>query len=366
MQKGYLVPGFIKKGAVWSTPVLGGALDACLFTMIGAGAARDYVRDKSFGHGGRTQLPGFPGNFKHQFEIGMPMRYGGYNVKRWIAGIFGSVANPTTVDTSARQHIFKMAKDLAGLFWTFGYEGDKDTEVFEYPSIKILGITIRGTKGQALELSIRVAAHSLNQNQGAGTNNTTSIDTLTFGTDGTEEIMFHQGQALCNAQGGAGFVVPTLGVLNDAIVIDGFELNIDGKFNTEKYNTEYGANIAEPQMEETEDQVTLKLNLSEYGAGNRGRQWVVDQLAKNQKKLKLSFLSPTLAGAATQKYQFSAWLPRVVFDAGAPGVTEKGEPKWDLTGICHHVDTIPTGFPAGYTDACTLEIFDKDTVNPTA
>lgn len=365
MEKGYLVTAGLKKATVWSTAVACGALDGFLFDSIDANAKRDYIRDTSMGHGQRTQLPGYAGNFALGAGLQMPLRYGGMNIKRFIAAIMGTAGVPATVDTTAKQHTLKMARDLTGLFWTLAYEIDKDTEIFEYTTLKITGITLSGEQGKALSLAVKYVAHSLNQNTSSGTNTTTTIDTITLPTDGVEEVLFSQAQLLMNAQAGAGFSVPVLGTLNDGHVIEAFSLDIDGKFRAEKYNTEYGDKTAEPQQE---DHTEIKLNLkfSEYGTGNRGKQTLVDQLAKSQKKAKLSFTSANLAGSVTQKYAHVLWMPRLVFEDGAPGVADKGEPKWDATAVLHHVDTIPTGFTAGYTDALTWEVFDKDAVNPLA
>lgn len=360
MEKGFLVTAGLKKATQWSTPVACGALDGFLFESIDPNAKRDYIRDISMGHGQRTQLPGYAGNYSLGAGLQMPLRYGGMNIKRFIAAIMGqSGGAPTTIDTTGKQTTLKMKRDLSGLFWTLAYEIDKDTEVLEYTTIKIVGLTLTGEQGKALSLAIKYVAHGLNQNTSTGTNNTTTIDTITLPTDGVEEVLFSQAQLLMNAQNGAGFTLPTLGTLNDALVIEAFSLDIDGKFRAEKHNTEFGDRTAEPQQED-HTEIRLNLKFSEYGAGNRGKQILLDQLAKSQKKAKLTFTSPNNAGSTTQKYQHVLWMPRLVFEDGAPGVADKGEPKWDATAVLHHVDTIPTGFTAGYLDALTWEIIDKD------
>ena len=360
MEKGYLVTAGLKKATTWGTPVAVGALDGFLFDSIDANAKRDYIRDTSMGHGQRTQLPGYAGNYSLGAGLQMPLRYGGMNIKRFIAAIMGTSGGvPATVDTTGKQTTLKMKRDLSGIIWTLAYEIDKDNEVFEYTTIKIVGLTLSGEQGKALSLAIKYVAHSLNQNTSSGTNTTTTIDTITLPTDGVEEVLFSQAQLLMNAQNGAGFTLPSGGVLNDGHVIEAFSLDIDGKFRAEKYNTEYGDRTAEPQQEDFTE-IKLNLKFSEYGAGNRGKQTLVDQLAKSQKKAKLTLTSPNLAGSATQKYQHTLWMPRLVFEDGAPGVADKGEPKWDATAVLHHVDTIPTGFTSGYLDALTCEIFDKD------
>lgn len=363
MQKGFQSLAGFKKASVWGTAVACGALDGFLYNSIGGKPSRDVIEDQSMGAGRRTAFPGYAGNYKLAPTLDMNLRYGGYNVKRFLAGLMGTAGSPSTVDTSGKKHTLVMAQDLAGLFFTLAFELDKDTEVHEYTTVKLVRMALSGQIGQALKLTFSLAAHGFNQNAGSGTNTTTTIDTVTLGTDGTEEVLMSQVQLLVNDQTAADFTLPSFPTLNSALVVEGFELTFDPKLRVGKYNTQFGSNEAEPIQEDHTD-IRLNLKFSEYGAGNRGNQVVVDQLAKTLKKAKLTATSPNLAGAATQKYQHVLWMPMLQYWDGAPELTDKGEPKWDATMKCHEVATAPTGFT--YTKALTWEVFDKDTVDPIA
>lgn len=362
-QKGFQSIAALKKASAWGTPVACGSLDGFLYNSIGGKPARDVIEDMSMGAGRRTAFQGYAGNYKLAPTVNMDLRYGGYNVKRWIAGILGAAGSPATADTSGKKHTLSMSADLAGIFFTLAYELEKDTEVYEYTTAKIVRMALSGGAGQALKLAFTLAAHGFNQNGGSGTNTTTTIDTVTLGTDGTEEVLMSQVQFLVNAQTGADFTVPSYPTLNDALVVEGFELTFDPKLRIGKYNTEYGSNEAEPIQEDHTD-IRLNLKFNEYAAGNRGKQIVVDNLAKNLKKGKITMTSPNLAGAATQYYQHKLWFPMLQYWDGAPELTDKGEPKWDATLKAHEVTSAPTGF--SYTKALTWEVFDKDSVDPLA
>ena len=92
--KGFQSIAGFKKATVWGTPVVCGALDGIVYDSIGGKANRDVIPDISMGAGRRTPFPGFAGNYKLAPTIAMDLRYGGYNVKRLIAGILGTAGVP--------------------------------------------------------------------------------------------------------------------------------------------------------------------------------------------------------------------------------------------------------------------------------
>lgn len=361
MSLGHQVFGGIKKGAAWRTAVALGSGNGFLFNTISGKVGRELIPNPSLGHGRVTPLPGWAGKHQAQQAIAMVLQYGGYNIKKFIAGVMGATAGVgSTVDTSAKKHVISLA-DLKGLFWTFAYEIDKDAEVWEFPSIKLLGLTIAGEVGKECTLTVRFLASRVITDD-SGTNKVSTIDSVTLPTGGEYAVLGSHGSLLVNAQGGGALTAPSGGSLNDGVPFSSFEFSIDRKLRIGKFTTEHGDEHAEPQAGELTE-VRLNIKLDEYGAANRGSQLVADNLAKTAKKGKLVFTSPELAGAATQAYQFGIHMPYLLVPEGAPEVNDAGEPKWDLTYLCHGAASAPTGF--SYTDT-TIEIHDRDSANPLA
>jgi hypothetical protein len=89
-------------------------------------------------------------------------------------------------------------------------------------------------------------------------------------------------------------------------------------------------------------------------------------MTASRKKAKLTITSPNLAGAATQYFQHVLWLPNLQFGEGKPGISGPEGPTWTLPFQAWHVDTIPTGFTAGYLDAVTWEVFNQNSADPLA
>ncbi len=362
MNLGQQVFGGLKKAATWRTAVLLGASNGFLFNTISGKPGRDLNPDMSMGHGRVTQKPGFGGKHQAQMSLSRVAHYGGYNIKQMIAGVMGATAGVgSVIDTTARKHIFSLA-DLRGLFWTLAYEFDKDTEVWEFPSVKFLGLTLKGEIGKEVTLDLRFLANRL-VNDDSGPNKISTIDTVTLPTGGTDLILTSQGQLLVNAQVGGALAVPSGGVLNDSVPFSSFELTVDRKHRIGKFTTEHGDEHAEPQHGEYTE-TRLKVNIDEYGAGNRGKTMLVDNLTKAAKKGTLTFTGANLAGSTTQKYQMIWWFPMLLVPEGAPEVNDPGEAKWDVTYVAGHA---PGGNPTGfsYSDT-TCEMFDQDAANPLA
>lgn len=363
MQKGFLTQAGIKPASTWGTAVAVGSSDGFVYETLNAKPGRDLIMDSSVGAGRRTPFQGFAGNYQlSSNSITMPLRFGGYNVKRFIAGVLGTAGSPSTTDTSAKKHTLAMAQDLTGVFFTIAGEPDKDNEVWEFSTCKITRLVLSGQIGQGIKLQASFAAHGFSNS--SSTNDTTSIDSITLGSDGTEECLMSQLQFLINAQSGGSFTAPSGTTLNDSMAIEGFELTIDPKVRVDKFNTLYGSNQAEPIQEDHTD-IRLNLKFSEYGSGNKGKQIITDNLAKSARKAKIAITSPNLAGAASQYYQHNIWMPYLQVVDGAPELAaDKGEPKWDATLVAMEVTSAPTGF--SYTKALTWEVFDKDSANPLA
>lgn len=91
-------------------------------------------------------------------------------------------------------------------------------------------------------------------------------------------------------------------------------------------------------------------------------------MLKGKKKIKVEWLGPVLETVSnvTFQYRLTAWLNNVVFTAGDPNMGGPGQIPLSMTGRAFRATAIPTGFPTGYTDPCTLELVNKDTADALA
>jgi hypothetical protein len=137
--------------------VAAGALDG--IKVIGAPleANRVIVPTKNI-TGRATQLKGDTGNKVIQGDIlSCELVYEGNDTL--IAPVFGTAGAPSTVDTSGKKHVWKIKDSLDGTFFTLAYEIIKDTLIYEFNTVKVTGLTIRGQQGGRVMLTVRGIAH---------------------------------------------------------------------------------------------------------------------------------------------------------------------------------------------------------------
>lgn len=354
--KGFQTLIAFKKGTTWGTAVAGGALDGI------------WVKAPNFPDGGtelieNMQLTGVstqkPPTLGDRRATGNPVAdlvYEGLDTL--IAQVMGTAGAPTTVDTTARQHVFKIKDDLDGIFGTYAYEALKDTKIFEAPSFKLTGFTIRGKANQNIEIEFRGIASDFTD--ASAVNTTTTIDTVTVPANSQYLATFGQLAFQMNAQTGAALDSSA------AYYISEFELSVDRVMEA-VVTTRFGNKVDEPHQNGFTT-VNLRVTFAHYQDGTGGNSALIaDQMAGTEKKAKLILTSTVLAGASTQMFQYVFWLPRIVaLPAEKPKMTGPGIVSWSQSFRCYHVGTIPTGFTAGYTQALVVDCFNQRTTDALA
>lgn len=345
--KGYQGIVGLKKATVWGTAVACGALDGLEVHSANVVANRGIIARKGI-TGRVTQLTPDMGNVDVNGPITLPLRYEGAG--RLIAGLFGTAGVPTTVDTTARTHVFKIADSTDGIFWTLAYEVLKDTLVYEFNTLKITGITLRWSTPGHVEIEVRTIGH--NFSDASATNTTTTIDTITTPTyNEIAQARQAAGGVLMNAQSGG-----ALGA-GDAVYVTGGEITFERPLNA-VFTSEFGDKSSEPEPPSGDDpffKVTGSLTFANLQNGTGGNSaFVAEQIARTRKKMTILFTGDNLAGSATKKYEHKLFFPDVVFGEGKPTLAA-GTLGWQAPFESHHVTAAPTGFTAGYVDACTWE-----------
>lgn len=344
--KGALSIAAFKKATTWGTPVAAVALDGIGFVSETLKADVGVSEDQQI-EGSIQQRLGEPENRMFAGEISTAYRYEG--LEPMTAMVFRTAGAPSTVDTTAKKHVFKLNNDGTGIFGTLAI--DKGFEVHEFTTVKVTGLSLKLTKGQRAEITYRFIAHDMNINTSAGTNNNTTFASVTFPAN-REFSQFKHMVARINAQSGAG-----LGA-SDAVYLNGFTLDVDRADTTDDVTTQFGNRIDEPMHDDwTKIKVTLELSKYQDGTGGTNALFA-NSLVKTGQKLDVNLTGETLAGATTQKFAAVFYFNDLQF-SGTPNVGGPGLTPWTLEGEAHRVLAIPTGFPAGYIDACTMEVYSQ-------
>lgn len=172
----------LKKAAAWGTPTAAGANDGVLLLGNALPAPQyEILRDHAMGlawasdrHRGLKNMPG---------PLRANLRYDGLTTL--LAMAMGTAGVPTAQTgggaTLAFLHALRLADSLDTRFVTVAQKKMTD-RVWEWPSVKVHGFTLRWSKRSYVEITFQAIANSMNRNGGTGTNNTTTIATVTYRT----------------------------------------------------------------------------------------------------------------------------------------------------------------------------------------
>lgn len=344
-----------RRATTWGTAVAGGAGHGIRVLNYDPGADLEAVDDRSIS--GRVTMPKqYQGNRAVGPSMSTYLRYEGNTID--LALLLGTAGVPTTVDTTAKKHVLKIADQIDGIFATHAYEFLKDTKVGEVPSVKSQRVTIRGDSDSKI-LTIECAYIGDDWKDNSGVNTTTTIDTVTVPTN-NECALFKQLVMRLNAQGGAG-----LGS-SDARHISKFELVIERNFRR-VVSTEFGDKTSQP-IESDFMKVSGSFNFPEVKdtSPGGGQALMNEQMTLTRYKADITITSPNLAGAATQAFQYVIYLPDLQLRMGKGAIPGPEGPEQMVNFEAHSVLAIPTGFPAGYIDAVTIENYNQDANDPLA
>jgi Phage tail tube protein len=334
-----------KKGSAWGTAVAAGAGDGIDLVSIDVGdAGTDAIEDMQI-TGEATQRESSPGIQSVSPTMSSALRFEGH--EKDIAQVLGTAGAPSTVDTTAKLHVLKIAKQIDGIFNTMAYEYVKDTAVAEVASVKWNKLVLSGQQSQ--KWMITISGLGFQWINTSAINTTTTIDTVTE-TAGREFALFSQSSFLLNGQGGAGLVLGT-----DDVWISGFELTIERGMDP-RVSTQFGDRPDEP-IDNGFLKVSGKFTVPAIQNVAPGGNMALfgEQVTLTRKKGTLTITSPNLAGSATAKYLHKIWLPNLQLGKGRPGIPGPQGPTMDFPFTAFHVTAIPTGFTAGYTQAVIWE-----------
>lgn len=342
--KGYQGIVGLKKATTWGTPVVPASTDGIEVESLDVNAGADLIPDNQI-TGSVTMKPSSLGVHKVDVTIKTALRYEG--LETLIALFMGTAGAPSTVDTSGKQHVIKVASDHDGIFATLAYEYLKDTKVAEIAGLKINKLKISGKQGERIMLEASGIGDTWSD--ASASNTTTTIDSITLSSN-REYATYSQVAFKMNDQSGGSLAATP-------IYIQGFSLELERPYD-QNVTTERGNKTSEPLPSGfATGKLVLDFAVAQDGTGGNVL-FLADQIAGTAKKAKIEITSPTLVGAATQYFQYLIWMPYVQFlPAVKPGPTQPGSISWSQEAELHHVGTVPTGWTSGYLDMVTIDIF---------
>jgi hypothetical protein len=340
-------------GGQWRVPVLCGANDG--LELKTESITMDSQLINSDGATGvRSRVSGERGNEFHAGDATFDMKYRGLDVLFGLA--FGLVADPVQQGgEDAYLHLFQPALDLEGLMGTLVF--NKLVSVWEYPSAKINSITITHEAGGLMELSVNVIASSLNRNRYSGTNNFTTVASITVPSERQFAIFEHL-QVWMKKNDDAEDWLDTNKVYPNSVSFT-LNNNMDGADVT----TRYGRTI-DQALEDGFFEVTGTIGFSKY----EEEKFVEASQTKDIQNIKMEWTGDkVIPGATTVVPKMTLYFPEVQIATASPNMEGPGKLPLSADFTAARALADPVGIPTGYgAYAVSMELTNGRTTNPIA
>jgi len=195
-----------------------------------------------------------------------------------------------------------------------------------------------------------------------GMNNDTTVAAITYPAD-RALVVFAGMRIYINDQGGAAL---------DATVVKGIRrLRLAQTLNLKQSVTTKGRRITDEPLSEGFSNTELSFGFERWSTvtgDELNHDLLKDYLRKTKKKVKIEWLGPIIETVTNVSFQYrlTAYLNNVVFTDGQPAFSGPGQMALDIAGRAFRATAIPTGFPTGYTDPCTLELVNTNVADALA
>lgn len=336
----------LKKAVTWGTAVACGAKDGFLALADSVKRAAPVEVDDSLGQ--YFSKDGTPGAVTVSGDIPPYLRYDGCDLL--LALFMGSAGVPTQQDaTAAYAYTYAFAENTDGLFATFARH--MKNYVAEVPSLKIVGLTIKGETGKPLQLVAQTVGNDLVQD---GVNDSTTFNNVTI-AETSHRVHFAQGVFRMNDRDDIALAA------GDVIKPSSFELSASRQL-TGVYGayTTAGANKQDLIDEPTNDgppEITLKLQFPQH----TGKTYLTDLGSDARKKMDIVFTGAEIESPYNRQIKIE--LPHLQMRSDDV-VTEQGIIKEPLDFICHAIDAAPAGMD--FTQPLRISGINTRTTDPLA
>jgi hypothetical protein len=335
-----------KKAATWGTPVVVGANNGILIRPTSLKKDSGVTVDDSLGT--YFSKDGTPGPIKVEGDIPPYLRYDGLDLL--FALFLGTAGAPAQQGaTTAYAYTYKWLTSIDGLFMTWVKHMKNYIE--EHPSVKIVGFTLKGETGKALEISFKCI--SQNKIIDSSVNTTTTYNNVTIFED-ANRVKFSEGVFRMNDQSAIALAS------GDVIYPSSFELSAMRKLKGVygQYKTT-GTNVQDLIDEPTNDgqpEIKLKLTFPRH----TNTTYLAALGADTRKKMDISFTGAVIA--STYYRNFTIQLPHLQMQnddpADAAGIIQ--EP---IELLVHSASAAPAGM-TGITDPFWISGINRLATDP--
>ena len=337
----------VKKASVWGTAVACGANNGILLLPTSIKRDADIFTDGSMGIPYTKE--GIPGPVKVEGDKPAYLRYDGLDLL--FAMYMGTAGAPTLQGSGAYAFTYKVKQLLDGLF--FSYAQNMKNYIAEYPSVKCVGITIKGEVGaKPLEVTFQVIINDKVVN--SAINTTATFANVTFFEE-LNSVRFSEGVYRMNAQSGAALAG------GDTIYPAAFDFTSKrkdkGEYST-KYKTATNQELIDEPASDGSMDTTLKLTFPRHVAST----YIADVISDARKKLDMTFTGALIGGSYYR--QFKLQFPNLQLKNVDP-VDAQGNIKEPLEFIVHGCLTAPSGM-TGLTDPFWISGINRLSTDPLA
>lgn len=340
MPSGLEVKAAIKKSSTWGIAAACGANDGVLLAADTLKkSVKDHI-DDSLGLAFAESRD--PGEIKCEGALKAFMRYDGLDVP--IALAMGDAGAPVQQGaTQAYANTIRLKADIDGLFATIAV--NKAINVFEYPSAKITGFTIKAETGGPVEIEFDAVCD--NEAVDSTVNTLAGFNGVTWPEKSNRVLMSHASFRMNDFSGAA---------LSDGdrIYPSSFELSFKRKLKAD-YVIGGQNKIIEPANDGLPE-IRLKLRFPRYTSitylsalGSDGR-----------KKMDMTFTGALIESPYYRQFKLS--MPHLAL-INAEAATSKGRIVHPLEFSCLAAQTAPSGM-AGILMPFQVDVVNKRSANP--
>jgi hypothetical protein len=341
-------------GGVWNTPIVLGANNGIEIEKESIATKVEMLENPQLA--GRIDLPGADKGNEHE-SGDMVCHFKFETLETLIAMALGTAGAPAQVGAdNAYKHTWKIKNDVFGIFGCLALGLQRNT--YEYASFKMKGFKLDVDKSmQIAKLTFHLVASQLNINIGSGTNNNTTMASVTM-KPGRQRALWQQVAVNLRPQDNTAFAA------TDAQLIEKFSIEVLRTFKEDDFTTSIPYIIDEPQ---DNGNLTVKgtFGFSRHDDGNNAMNRVTDMLSKAQNKCLISFVGPTVLGVGATNWSSSFYLNGLQIDNGKPNLPGPGLTPFTVAWEAHNVVAAPT-LPANWPDNGAIGMIHVSSLNTDA
>jgi len=329
---GYEIPVAIAEASVWGTAVEAGAGDGQYLTGLSLKRSADLLKDESL------SMPNPYNSDQGAIQVaGTLTAYLRYEALDFlIALVMGDTGAPAQQGgTSAYKTTYDLADNIDGVFATLATMFKSDV-VFEYPSLKMYGFTIKAEMNKPVTIDFQV--YGDDEVYDSVINTVATMANVTYPTTGLRVVPNQNQTFYCRVNTASGDALDS----GDNVGITGFELSYT---RPTEYLYDFSHTGGAEPSPNGHPSGTLKLNWNRYDDENAAffAAWKLE----TAQKCEILFQGATIEDA--YKYEFMIQLPNLYISNPSADPSGAGRIPASVEFDCRGRSAAPTGM-TGVTD----------------